>query len=269
MNIKELIKGIIIGIAKIIPGLSGAVLMISFNLYDKAIDAITNFFANPKKNLIFLINLGLGVVIGIVLFSKIISYFLKTYYLYTTILFIGLIIGGIPILKQKVPMTPKYYSLIASAFLIMTAITMISPNNNYILKNNYLDILVFFASGLLEAVGTVLPGISSTALLMLVGVYNNYIEILGNAFNIIKLKETLYFVLPFSLGMLIGIIIISLIVNYLFKHYQEITFAVILGISLSTCLSLLTKLVPLIVSFKALIISLLLLTIGYTITSKL
>lgn len=269
MNIKELIKGIIIGVAKIIPGLSGAVLMISFNLYDKAIDAITNFFNNPKKNLTFLINLSLGIIIGIVLFSKIISYFLNTYYLYTTILFVGLIIGGIPVLKQKIPMMPKYYLLIISAFLSMSLITLLSPNNNYVLQNNYLDIIIFFVSGLLEAVGTVLPGISSTALLMLIGVYNNYIEILGNAFNITKLVETLYFVIPFSIGMLIGIIVISLIVNYLFKHYQEITFAVILGISLSTCLSLLIKLIPLIINFKILIISLILLILGYTITSKL
>ena len=64
MNIKLLIKGIIIGIAKIIPGLSGAILMISFNLYDKAIHSITCFFENPKKNLLFILNLGIGIVLS-------------------------------------------------------------------------------------------------------------------------------------------------------------------------------------------------------------
>ena len=71
MKINLLMKGIIIGIAKIIPGFSGAILMISFNLYDKAIEAMTNFFANPRKNFSFLFQLSLGVGLGIVFFSKI------------------------------------------------------------------------------------------------------------------------------------------------------------------------------------------------------
>ena len=69
MNINQLIKGIIIAIDKIIPGLSGAVLMISFNLYDRTSDAITHFCGNPKKNRLFLFNVVLGIVLGIVLIT--------------------------------------------------------------------------------------------------------------------------------------------------------------------------------------------------------
>lgn len=269
MNIQELIKGIIIGIAKIIPGLSGAVLMISFNLYDRAIDAITNFFENPKRNFFFLLNLGLGIIIGIVLFSKIISFFLTKYYLYTTMLFLGLIIGGIPVIKNKI--TPKKSNnfLIILSFILMLTITLVSPTNHYILKHNILDIIIFFLSGILEAIGTVLPGISSTALLMIIGVYDNYIVTLGNALNPTMIGETLYFVLPFSFGLLIGIIIISLLVNFLFKSYQEQTFSVILGISISTLLTLLIRLIPYITNLPAIIISIFMLIIGYFLTNKL
>ena len=108
MNINQLIKGVIIGIAKIIPGLSGAVLMISFNLYDRAIEAITHFFENPKKNFVFLLNLGLGIILGIILFSKVIYYCITNYYLYTTSLFLGLIFGGIPVIYKKVSYQKKY-----------------------------------------------------------------------------------------------------------------------------------------------------------------
>lgn len=87
MKIEEFLKGILIGIAKIIPGLSGSILMISFNLYDRAINAITNFFSNIKDNFLFLANLTLGIVIGISLFSNILSYFITNYYTYTTSLF--------------------------------------------------------------------------------------------------------------------------------------------------------------------------------------
>ena len=109
MNIKELIKAILIGIAKIIPGVSGTILMISFNLYDKALDAITKFFNNPKKNFLFLMNLAFGVLIGVVLFSKVIIYFLNEHYIYTMSLFIGLILGVIGLIWMAVESSEKSF----------------------------------------------------------------------------------------------------------------------------------------------------------------
>ena len=143
MNINQLIKGIIVGIAKIVPGFSGAVLMISFNLYDRAIDAITNFFKNPKRNMLFLFNLGIGILLGIVLFSKIIYYFITSYYFYTLSLFIGLIIGGIPFIIKKVPKEKKYLFLSIISFVSVFGLTFLSSNKDYVLKNNYIDFIVF------------------------------------------------------------------------------------------------------------------------------
>lgn len=269
MNIQELIKGVIVGIAKIIPGLSGAVLMISFNLYDRAIQAITNFFENPKKNFFFLLNLGLGIFIGIVLFSKIISYFLTNYYLYTTMLFLGLIIGGIPVIRHNMKQNKFTYFLSLLAFFFMLLLTFNGTATNYVLKNNIIDALVFFFSGFLEALGTVLPGISSTALLMLVGVYDYYIVILGNVLEVTNLSNTLYFLVPFSLGMFVGIIIISMLVNFLFKYYKEKTFSIIFGISLATVLTLLIRLFPYLTNFSSIVISVIMIIIGYFLTNKL
>ena len=113
MNIQIFLKGILIGIAKIIPGLSGSVLMISFNLYDKAIDAITNFFSDVKRNFTFLLNISLGILIGIVMFSNILNYFIKNYYVYTTSLFIGLILGGIPLILGSASRSRKGNLLVA------------------------------------------------------------------------------------------------------------------------------------------------------------
>lgn len=269
MNIQELIKGIIVGIAKIIPGLSGAVILISFNLYDRAIKSITNFFENPKKNFFFLLNLSLGIIMGIVLFSKIIIYFLTKYYLYTTTFFLGLIIGGIPTIIKEVPKRKNTNFLVVISFIIMLFLSLTTTNNNYIIKNNLTDILVFFSAGLLEAVGTILPGISSTALLMLIGIYDTYIITLSNILNISLLLENLYFIVPFSLGMLIGLISITILVNYLFKLYREETFSVILGISISTIISLILRLIPYITGIYEIIIVLILLPIGYIVTKKL
>ena len=269
MNINQLIKGIIIGIAKIIPGLSGAVLMISFNLYDRAIEAITNFFDNPKKNLLFLFNLGLGIVLGIVLFSKVIHYFIINYYLYTTALFLGLIIGGIPVVSRKVPKKKKYFILSLISFILIFSLSFLGETKDYVLKNTYIDLIIFFISGLLEAIGTVLPGVSSTALLMLMGVYNHHLVVLSGALNINYLRDTLRFLIPFSLGMLIGIILLSMLINYLFRYYKEETFSLILGISIASIFMLGKTLIPYIISFKDLLISLIMLIVGYLVTYKL
>ena len=269
MNINQLIKGIIIGIAKIIPGLSGAVLMISFNLYDRTIDAITHFCGNPKKNMLFLFNLGLGIVLGIVLFSKVIHYFITNYYLYTTSLFLGLIIGGIPVISRKVPKARKYYIYSLVAFSFIFSLSFIGSSKEYVLINNYIDLIIFFISGLLEAVGTILPGVSSTALLMLLGVYNHHLVVLSGALNIYYLKDTLRFLVPFSLGMFLGIIFLSMLINYLFRYYKEETFSLILGISIASVFMLGNTLFPYIISFKDILISIILLIVGYLVTYKL
>ena len=90
---KLIIYGIIIGIGKIIPGVSGSLLAVSLGIYEKSIHSITHFFDNKKENTIFIFKLGLGIIIGIVLLSKVILYLLNNYYFYSMLLFIGLIIS--------------------------------------------------------------------------------------------------------------------------------------------------------------------------------
>ena len=97
-----LLKGFIIGIAKIIPGVSGALIAISFGIYEKAIKAISNFFENPINNFLFLFPIGLGVLLSISLTSGLILYFINNYYFPTILLFIGLIMGGIPSLIDNI-----------------------------------------------------------------------------------------------------------------------------------------------------------------------
>ena len=86
-------KGMIIGVGQIIPGVSGGMLAISLGLYEKGVDAISNIFSDLKDNVKFLCSVGFGVVISVIIFSKIIKYLLINFYLHTMLLFIGLIFG--------------------------------------------------------------------------------------------------------------------------------------------------------------------------------
>ena len=88
------IKGLIIGIGKVMPGVSGALLAINFKVYDRIVESLVNFFSDWKKNLRFLVELGLGIIIAIILFSNGIRYLLNNYNFLMMMLFMGLIGGG-------------------------------------------------------------------------------------------------------------------------------------------------------------------------------
>ena len=237
MRAQLFIKGILIGIAKIIPGFSGAMLMISFNLYDKAIEAITTFFLNPKKNFLFLTTLSLGIISGIMLFSNIIFFFSNNYPLYTKMTLIGLIAGGIPRIKTQANLR-KYYPYILGTVGFLLLVSFSFSRKLYELKNTFGDIPIWILSGFAEAVGTIIPGISATALLMHLGTYQTYLKVLGSLFNFSLLKRNLYLLIPFSISFLLGIIFLTIWMQILFQKRKSQTFSVILGIMFVTTIKL-------------------------------
>lgn len=266
MKCLNFVKGVIIGIAKIIPGLSGAVLMMSFNLYDKAIFAITNFFDDVKKNFLFLLELGIGIIVGIVCFSRVISFFLNYYYLYTCCLFVGLILGGMPVVFKSFSKNWKNMFLMLCSFLSIFFLSIFHVNTIYKIRGNAFDYVVFFFSGILEAIGTILPGVSSTVLLLLVGIYSYYISVIGNVFSIASFVENFSFLFPFLSGMICGIVFVSLGVSYLFRHYKNETFSVIFGFSMASIFLFIIQIISNVANIYSFVVGLILLFVGFLIT---
>ena len=101
----DFIKGMLIGIANIIPGLSGGTMAITVGIYEKLISTIGNFFRKFKEtfkeNMIFLIPIGLGAVVGVVGFSKLLKFLLDNFEMPTKFAFIGLILGSFPLIFKK------------------------------------------------------------------------------------------------------------------------------------------------------------------------
>lgn len=228
----NILKGFIIGIGKIIPGVSGAILAISMGVYDKSIYYINNFKDNKKDSIKYLLPLSIGIIISIIFFSKIISYLLDKYYIITMLLFVGLIIGTIPSITKEI--NKKDYYLTIISFIIFLSLSLLGANNNYILKENITDKIVFLLSGVLEAIGTVVPGVSSTALLMTIGTYKIIISSISNITNISNIVINLKIIVPFIIGTIIGLLIVVKIIDYLFKKYHNKVYSIILGLLLST-----------------------------------
>jgi putative membrane protein len=101
------IKGIVIGIATLVPGVSGGTMAIILGVYDRMIHAVSSFFKDIKGNITFLGTLGVGAIIGLEAFSKLIKYSLDHFHFPMIYLFLGIILGGIPVLYKKANVDSK------------------------------------------------------------------------------------------------------------------------------------------------------------------
>ncbi len=258
---KNILKGFIIGIGKIIPGVSGAMLAITLGVYDKGLYYLNNFPKNKKESIKYLLPLGIGILLSIIIFSKIINYTLNKQYVITMLFFIGLLLGGLPSLINKVE--KKDYYLVIISFIIFFVISITNSSNNYILQNNFIDHIILFFSGIVEAISTIVPGISGTAMLMIIGTYNIVIEALSNIINPTSIK----ILIPLSLGIIVGIILTVKTIDYLFKKYNNKIYAFILGVFLSSIILLIIKTFTKSVTIPILILGIIFLLLGIIIST--
>lgn len=261
-----ILKGIIIGIGKIIPGVSGSMLAISMGIYQKLIDSINNFFKSPKENLKFLFKIGIGVVISIIFFSNLILGALDKYYLITIFFFIGLIIGSLNEITVNTDKKNNYIVIIT--FIIITLIGLININNEVNISSSVLNFFFFILVGFIDAVTMVIPGISGTATLMMIGAYNQLMETFSNILNFNLFMSNLKVLFPFAIGMIIGVIITVKLVNYLFKNHKSKTYSAILGFSASTIFLMGLKCINIGYNLLSLIIAFIVLILGIFISKK-
>ncbi len=165
-------KGILIGSGAILPGISSGVFCVILGIYEKLIDSVLNLFHDFKKNVIFLLPIGLGGITGVLLVGKLLNFLFNEYPMPTKFCFIGLILGSIPVLfkqaNQKNGFRLSHLIFLVIAFFIgflSVKLETILPNliNLDLGENNF---FYFILSGFLMAIGIVVPGVSSSVILM-------------------------------------------------------------------------------------------------------
>lgn len=233
------LKGFIIGIAKIIPGVSGAMIAVSFGIYDKLINAVTNFFDDKRNNLKFLLIVGSGVLLSIVCFSNIIRYFIGSYYLITMMLFIGLIVGGTYNFAKNIDYSIKNIIIIILVISFVIIISLGNISNSYVMTGSYLDYIMFFIGGIVETFSSIVPGISGTALLMLIGIYDNILLLFSNIFSLSFVLDNIMLYISYGIGMILSFIIFAILISYLLKKYRKLFDTIVLGLSISSIILLL------------------------------
>ena len=273
-NIINVLKGMIIGVANIIPGVSGGTLMIILGIYEEVIDTISHFFSNLKKNLLFILPLGIGIVLSVLLLSKVISFSLDKYPFATTIFFIGLIIGGLPLLWKRASASKKNISnwlVFIITFGIVLLFTFMR-SGDYIVSLTGLDILGYlklFIVGMVSAATMVIPGISGSFVLMLLGYYEPIVNILKDLTNFANLGSNILVLAPFGIGILVGIVLVAKLLEFLFKKYPVKTNYGVLGFVIASIISIIMPILSVSPSIMEVVIAVILFVLGGIVSYKL
>ena len=226
------IKGIFIGAGAILPGISSGVLCMIFGLYENLINSIIGFFKNIKENFKFLFPIVSGGIIGILLFSTIVSYCFEVIPCQTKSLFIGLLLGSLYVLSQnnikENTKTLKDFTSFFICFFIGLGLiyleSIIHFSTDY--TPNEFSASFLILSGFLMSIGIVVPGVSSTVILMLMGVYSTYLS----AISMVNMNV----LFPMMIGVVIGSIIFMNIIKFLLNKYHLPTMLGIIGFSLGS-----------------------------------
>jgi len=230
---KLMFSGLLIGIGAIMPGVSGGALAFILGLYDKLLDAVSNFFTCTKEKrkeyFLFLCQVGLGVVTGVLIFTRVIEYLYLHYAEPTNFLFMGLIIASLPtIFKENKGKINKFgiFSLVAGAIFMLFFLQFGEPDKNLAVAINESFTSLYYAKmlfcGFVIAASLIIPGLSGTVLMLLIGEYYNVVSYINN-FNI----KPLLFI---GIGGALGAVIFAKFLDFLFKKHKTTTIYCMLGL---------------------------------------
>lgn len=244
------IKGAIIGIALVIPGLSGSIFAVVVGLYDRLLQAVNHFRANPKKNLRFLAPIGLGAVVGILVSTKAVLVVTTHWPLPSYGFFIGLVLGIGPFIYRKLvlkPFTWWYLLLVAGGFAGIYGLAKLGgtqPENLTAIQrlSSVSDAGVMAFAGIFAVALMAIPGISGSVMLMVIDQYGtvyNAVSQLGDAarafasgnwsaFN--AAMGSVALLLPFMLGAIAGLIAVAKLMAYLLEHFETQVYYAVCGI---------------------------------------
>lgn len=237
-NGKILIKGLVIGSTMTLPGVSGGSMAMVLGIYDRLLKHVSEITKYPKESLTFLLWFAAGAGSGAFLFSRGISWLLTTRAEgVLRFFFLGAVAGGIPmILKSASVRRIKGRELICILTGILTALLIaLIPQGIFApeAENAPLNMLFQFAGGFIIAVALVLPGISASQMLYMLGIYESTLKAVG--------RLEIFTLFPLAAGGILGTYLTARILEQLIQKHREATFLIILGFMLASLRSLLPE----------------------------
>ena len=239
--IKSVLKGMVIGIANIIPGVSGGTMMVAMGIYDKLIHCITHLFKEFKKSFLFLIPIAIGMGIAVVGGSLGLEVLFEKFPVQTNLLFIGLILGGLPAIWKKVKgnsIRGGHILAFLVFFILVAGLALLGERegNAADLSLSLISIIKLFAVGVIAAATMVIPGVSGSMMLLLMGYYNPILTAISDflhalvEFDMNGILTGIGILLPFGIGVIVGIFAIAKVVEYIFNKFPLYAYWAIIGL---------------------------------------
>lgn len=254
--IRIFLIGLVIGMANVIPGVSGSTMAVVFNIYDKFVNAITLNVKKLIQNRRFVVPIVCGMALGVLIFSKLITVLYDNFPVQTNYFFTGLILGSLPMLFLFMTKPPKDEKLslkrtlliVLFAVLGLLAILIFSSFEGKVDAADTISkelpgwtfsiAAKIFVAGILGAIAMIIPGISGSLLMLMMGVYPIVMKSIPSLFSPDTFFHALTLLLPNGIGVLIGLLCGAWIVKTLLRIAPNLTYAVIFGLLVGSAIHL-------------------------------
>ena len=247
--IAAVILGVFIGLAVIVPGVSGSTIAIIFGLYTGMLYALGHILGDFKRCIKFLLPIGVGVIVGFVAGFLIIQKVFEAYLFQVICLFVGLMIGAVPALTREIKgarITPTRGILFAIGVLIPLAIgaisIILSSNSGAESSASFTDfpiwrVIAYLPLGFIVSVTQIVPGLSATAILMAFGQFKPILNSLHREYIFDNLQVLLLYA-ALGIGFLCGIVCVSRLFSAILKNHKTTAFFMVIGLSFGSIASM-------------------------------
>lgn len=279
--IANILRGMVIGLSNVIPGVSGGTMMVSMGIYDKLILMLTHFIKRMKEAVALLVPIAIGMLLSIAIFAKLFSEILfPKFPLQTNLFFIGLIIGGLPVIYRRVKGSSiKLPQIIACVvfFMVVVGSSLIGEGSgsNASVSFSIGTVLKLFIVGIIAAATMVIPGVSGSMIMMIMGYYNTIIDTISQFisalkdFNIPAMLDTFVVLVPFGIGVLVGIVAVAKLIEFLLNKYPLVTYWAIIGLIVASPFAILIMMEIGTIGIIEILTGVVLLVAGFVISMKL
>ncbi|MDE5698282.1 MAG: DUF368 domain-containing protein [Lachnospiraceae bacterium] len=279
--IVNILRGMVIGIANVIPGVSGGTMMVSMGIYDKLILVLTHFIRRMKEAVALLVPILVGMLLSIAIFAKIFSEILfPRFPLQTNLFFIGLILGGLPVIYGKVKgNTIRIPQIIAFVlfFVMVVGFALVGEGGGSSADISFSvgNVIRLFGVGIIAAATMVIPGVSGSMIMMILGYYNTIIDTINafinalKAFDIAAMLDTFVVLVPFGLGVVVGIVAVAKLIEFMLKRFPLVTYWAIIGLIVASPFAILIMMEIGAIGVVEILTGVVLLAVGFFISLKL
>lgn len=278
--IKSILKGMVIGIANIIPGVSGGTMMVSMGIYDKLIHCITHLFSEFKKSVIFLFPIAIGMVVAIVASSFGLEYLFENFPVQTNLLFIGLIVGGLPAVWKNVKgssIKPGHIIAFLAFFALVAGLAVMGEKEGRAadLSFNVVNVVKLFGVGVIASATMVIPGVSGSMILLLMGYYNPILTTINDfirslaAFDVDGILQGCGILIPFGLGVVAGVFAIAKLIEIIFEKFPLYAYWAIIGLIVASPVAIIAMGNFAVITVLSIVTGLIALVIGFIVAMKL